>query len=184
MSCPGCLSSLGHREWVDELEFLVIDLTELMGMEFDIYRSLLSLLQEERSAFVDGSVEDLIQTCKKKDNLILKIRIVEQSREAILEKLANRMGLSRNELTLSNLEQRLKQPFATHLQTLRSNLSAILQSVQEMNEENQVYLQHSVDFVKRSLHLIRYLTVSSSKYVASRALDGDRLDGRSVSEKA
>lgn len=169
---------------MNNLEFMLTDLSDLLRREFDIYRSLLSLLQKERRIVVDCSIEDLIQTNKEKENLVLKIRILEQSREAILEKLADRMGLLPDELTLSTLEQRLKEPFATQLRTLHSNLSAILQSIREVNEENRIFLQHSVDFVKGSLALIRYLTVSSPKYMASGALDGDQFDSRFVSEKA
>jgi len=55
---------------------------------------------------------------------------------------------------------------------------------QEVNEGNRTFLQHSVDFVKGSLALIRYLTASSPRYMPSGALDGDRFGGRFVSEKA
>ena len=167
-----------------ELELMVTDLSDLLGKEYALYQSLLSLLQKERRIVVDCSATDLIQTNKEKENLVLKIRILEQSRQAIIEELAERMGLSSDELTLSTLEERLKEPFAGRLRTLRSKLSAVLQSIREANEENRVFLQHSVDFVKGSLALIRYLTVSSPTYVASGALDGDRCDARFVSEKA
>lgn len=163
---------------------MLTDLRDLLDRELDVYRSLLSLLQKERKIVVDCSIPELIQANKEKENLVLKIRILEQSREAIREDLAERMGLSPDELTLSTLEQRLKEPLATQLRTLRSKLSAILQSIREVNEENRVFLQHSADFVKGSLALIRYLTVSSPKYMASGALNGDRFDGRFVSEKA
>lgn len=166
------------------MELLLTDLSDLLGKELDAYRSLLSLLQKERRIVVECSVEELIQANKEKENLVLKIRILDQSREAILEGLADTMGLSRDGLTLSALEQRLKGPLATQLRTLRSELSAILKSIRDVNEENRVFLQHSVDFVKGSLALIRYLTVSSPKYMASGVLDGDRFDGRFVSEKA
>jgi hypothetical protein len=53
-----------------------------------------------------------------------------------------------------------------------------------VNEENRVFLQHSVDFVKGSLALIHYLTVSSPTYMASGSVGGNALDGRFVSEKA
>jgi flagellar biosynthesis/type III secretory pathway chaperone len=163
---------------------MLTDLSDLLHKELDVHRSLLSLLQKERRIVVDCSTEELIQTNKEKENLVLKIRILEQSREAILRKIADKMGLSADELTLSKLEERLKEPFATQLQTLRSKLSAILQSIREVNQENRVFLQHSVDFVKGSLALIRYLTVSSPTYMASGTLDGERSDGRFVSEKA
>jgi flagellar biosynthesis/type III secretory pathway chaperone len=175
---------MDHGEWVNGLEFMLTDLSDILGRELDIYRSLLSLLQKERRIIVDCSIEGLIRNNKEKENLVLKIRILEQSREAVLEKLANRMGLSLDGLTLSMLEKRLKEPVAAQLRTLRSSLSAILQSIREVNEENQAYLQHSMDLVKGSLSLIRYLTVSTPKYIASGALDGDRFDGRFVSEKA
>jgi Trp operon repressor len=123
------------------------DLCDLLQRECDTYRSLLSLLQKERKIVVDCSIEDLIQTNKEKENLVLKIRILEQSRQALLEKIAEKMGVSPAELNLSNLEKRIKQPFVSTLRTLRSNLSAILQSIHDVNEENRVFLQHSVDFV-------------------------------------
>jgi flagellar biosynthesis/type III secretory pathway chaperone len=163
---------------------MLTDLSDLLCKEFDVYRSLLSLLQKERRIVVNCSIEELIQTNKEKENLVLKIRILEESWEAILEKIAEKMGLSMDEVSLSRLEERLKEPFASQLRSLRSKLSAILQSIREVNEENRVFLQHSVDFVKGSLALIQYLTVSSPKYMATGALDGDRFDGRFVSEKA
>ena len=163
---------------------MLTDLSDLLRREFDVYQSLLSLLQKERRIVVDCSVEDLIQTNKEKENLVLKIRILEESREAMLEKIAEKMGLAMDEVTLSRLEEKLKEPFASQLRSLRSKLSAILQSIREVNEENRVFLQHSVDFVKGSLALIRYLTVSSPKYMATGTLDGDRFDSRFVSEKA
>ncbi len=163
---------------------MVNDLCDLLHRECDTYQSLLSLLQKERKIVVDCSIEDLIQTNKEKENLVLKMRILEQSREAILEKLAESMGVSQAELTLSHLEGRVKEPLASELRTLRSNLADVLQSIREVNEGNRVFLQHSVDFVKGSLALIRHLTGSSPKYMASGDLDGDQLDSRFVSEKA
>ncbi len=169
---------------MNNLESILTDLCDLLHRECDTYQSLLSLLQKERKIVVDCSIEDLIQTNKEKENLVLTIRILEQSREAILEKLAEMMGLSSDELTVSILEGRVEEPFASELRSLRSNLSAVLQSIREVNEENRIFLQHSVDFVKGSLALIRCLTGSNPKYMASGALDGDRSDNRFVSEKA
>ena len=176
--------SLKHEEWVNDLEYLLTDLSDVLGRELDTYRSLLSLLQKEREIVIDFSTEDLIQTNKEKESLVLKIRILEESRVALLEKLAARMGVSAEALTLSVLEERAKEPFATQLKTHRSNLLAILQSIREVNEGNRLFLQHSADFIKGSLALIRHLTASSPKYMATGILDGDRSDGRFVSEKA
>ena len=163
---------------------MLSDLSDLLNREFDLCRGLLGLLQRERQVVVDCAVEELIQINKEKENLVLKVRILEQSREAILEKLAHRLDLPPEGLTLSALEQRLQEPFAAQLRVFRSNLSSILQSLREVNEENRVFLQHSVDFVKGSLALIRYLTVSSPIYMASGSVGGNALDGRFVSEKA
>jgi flagellar biosynthesis/type III secretory pathway chaperone len=177
-------SMLGHGERVDPLDYMLTDLSDLLGKELDLYRSLLSLLQKERRTVVDCSIEDLIQINKKKENLVLKIRILEQSRGALLEKLAQSIGITPEALTLSVLEERLKEPFVSQLRSLRSNLRAILQSIREANEENRVFLKHSVDFVRGSLDLIQHLTLASPTYMASGGLDGDRCDSRFVSEKA
>jgi flagellar biosynthesis/type III secretory pathway chaperone len=169
---------------MNALEFMLTELSDLLGKELDIYRSLLSLLQRERSILVECSLGDLVQTNKEKENLVLKVRILEQSRQAILQELADRMGLSPDGLTLSALEDQLREPFVSQFRTLRSSLSSVLESIREVNEGNRTFLQHSVDFVKGSLALIRYLTASSPRYMPSGVLDGDRFDGRLVSEKA
>ena len=163
---------------------MLSDLCDLLNREFELCQALLGLLQRERQVVVDCAVEELIQINKEKENLVLKVRILEQSREAILEKLAHRLNLPSEGLTLSVLEERLQEPFAGELRVLRSNLSSILQSIRDVNEGNRVFLQHSVDFVKGSLALIRYLTVSSPMYMASGSVSGSALDGRFVSEKA
>ena len=166
------------------MERQLSDLSDLLGKELDLYRSLLSLLQKERRTVVDCSIEDLIQINKRKENLVLKMRILEQSRQSLLEELAEAIGIPTEALTLSVLEERLEEPMATKLNILRSKLSAILQSIREANEENRVFLQHSVDFVKGSLDLIRHLTLTSPTYMASGGLDGDGCNSRFVSEKA
>jgi flagellar biosynthesis/type III secretory pathway chaperone len=163
---------------------MLTNLSDLLGKELDLYRSLLSLLQKERRIVVDCSIEDLVQINKKKENIVLKIRILEQSREVILEKLAETIGIPPEGLTLAALEEHLKKPFASRLRSLRSNLRAILQSIREANDENRVFLQHSVDFVRGSLDLIQHLTVASPTYMASGGLDADRCNSRFVSEKA
>ncbi len=177
-------SSLEDGARVDHVERQLSDLSDLLGEELDLYRSLLSLLQKERRTVVDCSIEDLIQINKKKENLVLKMRILEQSRQALLEKIAEAIGIPPEALTLSVLEERLEEPLANQLSTLRSKLRAILQSIREANEENRVFLQHSVDFVKGSLDLIRHLTLTSPTYMPTGGLESDRCDSRFVSEKA
>jgi len=184
MSLPECGFSREHGARVDHVERQLRDLSDVLDKELELYRSLLSLLQKERRTVVDCSIEDLIQINKEKENLVLKMRILEQSRQTLLKKIAEVMGIPPELLTLSVLEERLEEPLAKQLSALRSKLRAILQSIREANEENRVFLQHSVDFVKGSLDLIRHLTLTSPIYMPTGGIESDRCDSRFVSEKA
>jgi len=159
-------------------------LTKLLGLleeETGLYRSLLFLLQEEKRAVSASALEDLTDAGKEKENQILKIRILEEQRVRMIEGLADRMGRSFRDLTLSRLIRTVDEPFATRLTDCRSNLISLVQSIRELNESNGAQIEHSLGLVRGSLALLNNIIPSNPVYHRTGTLQGCGQSGRLLS---
>jgi flagellar biosynthesis/type III secretory pathway chaperone len=159
-------------------------LTKLIGLleeETGLYRSLLFLLQEEKRAFSASALEDLTDAGKEKENQILKIRILEEQRVRMIEGLADRMGRSFRDLTLSRLIRMVDEPFAARLTDCRSNLISLVQSIRELNESNGAQIEHSLGLVRGSLALLNNIIPSNPVYHRTGTLQGCGHSGRLLS---
>ena len=63
-----------------------------------------------KKPIVDSNHEELNETSREKENLFLKIRILEEKRLPVLEKLARNLGQPAQDLTLSKLSQLVQEP--------------------------------------------------------------------------
>ena len=62
------------------MDVLLNQFIDLIEDETGLCRSLLSVLQKEKQAIVDSELMALNETSKTKENLLLKIRILEEER--------------------------------------------------------------------------------------------------------
>ena len=139
----------------------------LLEGETCLYESLLSVLQKEKRAVVNSALNDLNETVKEKENLALKIRILEEERIRTTEKLANSLGYPSHPLTLTDLSELVEEPYATRLGESRSILLSLTQSIQEINQSNRGLLSHSLELVKGSISLLNNLMHSNPVYYRS-----------------
>ena len=97
------------------MKLLLNEFLSILEGEISIYASLLLALQKEKKAIVGSNLEELNETCRQKENLFLKIRILEEQRLITMDKLAENMGQSPRELTLTKLAQSVEEPQSTQL---------------------------------------------------------------------
>ena len=126
----------------------------LLDDETGFYRSLLLIVQKENRAVVDLKLKELNEAIKEKKNLLLKIQILEEQRQRMLERVADSIECPFQGLTLSKLSQLIEEPYSTLLNTCHSNLLSITQSIQEVNNSNKSLVMHSLKLVGSSLSLL------------------------------
>jgi len=126
----------------------------LLDDETGFYRSLLLIVQKENRAVVDLKLKELNEAIKEKENLLLKIQILEEQRQRMLERVADSIECPFQGLTLSKLSQLIEEPYSTLLNTCHSNLLSITQSIQEVNNSNKSLVMHSLKLVGSSLSLL------------------------------
>lgn len=165
------------------MELLVNELLGLLEGEIDLYGSLLLALQKEKRAVVDSNLDELIETNREKESLFLKIRILEEQRLTILEKLAENLGQLAQNLTLTKLSQLVEEPQSTQLADCHSRFLSLTQSIHEVNLSNKALLNHSLDLVRSSLALLSDLMPSNPVYYKSGKMQAGAQGGRLVSGK-
>lgn len=116
--------------------------------QINSYRALLELLQKEREYLINLDANGIENLSKEKDTIVLRLRLLEEERIRLLKKYStdNAINGSINLLRLSEFTA------DNDFQLMRSQLTSLLQSIQELNDFNMI-------LIERSLHLVRHSVV-------------------------
>jgi len=155
-------------------------LLQVLEGEKDLYRSLLSVLQQEKKAVINSNLNDLNESGKKKENLVLKIRILEEQRITLLKKLCEILELSHHNLTLRTLSDSVGEPYSNRFKEYHSYLLALIQSIQEINHSNRDLMTHSLELIKSSLFFLNNFMGASPVYYRTGKIQNEKQSGGRV----
>jgi len=154
---------------------------DLLNEEIHLYESLLSTFQKEKQAVIESNLEALNESVKEKENLFLKIRILEEQRMAFLERLSDTLEQPARSLTLTTLSRLLEDPYAARIRNCQSSFLSLAQSIQEINLSNKALLHHSLNLVRSSLNLLNDLIPANPVYYPSGKMHPGDQSGRVLS---
>ena len=146
------------------MDVLMNKLTRLLEGEIELLESLLMTLQDEKGAVLDSNMDTLNRATKEKENLILKIRILEEQRMHVMERIADALQKPVRSLTLAKLSQLVEIGYSERLDRCRSSIRALTQSIDDLNNTNRGLIHHSLDLVRGSLSLFAKITVPHPIY--------------------
>ena len=147
-----------------QLNGLLIKLSGLLEQETELYQALLAAIDEEKRAVIATDLAKLNETTKAKENLLLKLRILDEQRSHLLRKLADLLGEPVEALSLKKLSQMVEVPHASRLERSRSRLVSLIAKIQVANHRNRDLFSHSLELVKGSMNLLNNLMASSPVY--------------------
>ncbi len=133
---------------------LLEDLQNLIRNQTELYTKLLDILRRENEIILDSAVDDLFANNKKKEVLILQIKLLDESCEQILEKIYTKVKNFEGKPTLIHLIKILKEPHKAPLKAGYSKLIAIAQSVKELNADNERLIHGSLRAIKSSISFL------------------------------
>jgi flagellar biosynthesis/type III secretory pathway chaperone len=146
------------------MEHLLNKLLGLLEHATDLYQSLLTVVQNEKDAVVGLNLQQLNEACKSKDNLLLKLRILEEQREQLMGKLAVELDCSPKGLTLTQLSLMVDEPYAHRLRDRSADLLALIQTLQEAAGQNKFLMSHSMQLIQGSYNLLNNLMATNPVY--------------------
>lgn len=120
------------------------ELLRILNEELRCYRRLLELLRREKDAIISFKPAVLEDIAKHKDTIILQIRLLDDERKRLVEGLSQELstGRSLSEFyTATGDEEFLK---------IRSELVSILQSIEELNEINRIFIDRATLHLRTS----------------------------------
>lgn len=152
---------------------LFFDLLDLLKQEMEQYRKLLDLLHKERDAMIRLSLEEIERCYKLKETIILKLRIMEESRLALIDKVANHLNISRDGITLLTISKIVDAPFSGEFKRCCKSLSSLIHDIAEMNQKNKAFIEDSLDCINDHLTLLNDLINPNPVYLPSGKFDRD-----------
>ena len=147
-----------------QLNGLLTELSGLLEQETELYQALLTAIDKEKQAVISTNLDKLNETTKVKENLLLKLRILDEQRTHLLRKLADFLGRSEDTLSLNNLSRMVEAPHASRLKRYRTLLLTLIAKIQTANSQNRALFSHSLELVKGSMNLLNNLLISGPVY--------------------
>lgn len=135
------------KQQLDDLQKLIQDQTEL-------YERLLAVLREENGLIVSSSVDALTGCNKKKEVLILHIKLHDESFAKLIEKIYYRVSGRKETPSLSALIGMLDEPYRTRLESAYSQLKRMIHEVKELNSHNERIIKGALRTIKSSISFL------------------------------
>jgi flagellar biosynthesis/type III secretory pathway chaperone len=142
-------------------------LLELLEEASGHYQALLSVLESEKKAIVESNLNELGKVLKTKEALLCEIRIIEQKRQMMTENLAESLGCSFHDLTITKLAELTEEPQTGRFKCLCSDLPPLAESIHSVNDINKTLLRHSVELIKSSFAFLNNLIAANDVYYRS-----------------
>jgi flagellar biosynthesis/type III secretory pathway chaperone len=149
-----------------------MNLAEVLGQEADLYEELLALLGEEEAALVAGNTRAVGECMARAETLVLRLRLLETSRETLVARLTGRRDARLSELPAAAIQG---------LAPVQARLEATLPRVERVNRRVSALLGRALNLFGATLDLIRDAAGLSHQYTAHGALTrmtASTIDGR------
>ena len=149
------------------MEHLLDKLLKSLEHATKLYQALFRVVQTEKDAVVGLNLQKLNEACKAKDNLLLKLRILEERREHLMDRVAAELGRSPQGLTLTRLSQLVDEAYAARLRDRSTDLLAIIQALQDATRQNKFLMSHSMQLIQGSYNYLNNLMAVNPVYYRS-----------------
>ena len=163
------------------MEHLLEKLFGLLVHATELYQSLFAVVQKEKDAVVGLNLQQLNEACKAKDNLLLKLRILEEQREQLMDRLAVALNCGPHEISLTQLSNMVEEPYAGRLRACSTRLLSLIQKLQAANQQNKMLLSHSLELVQGSYDLLNNVMAANPVYYRSGDLHKSKQTGKLLS---
>ncbi|MCX7991910.1 MAG: flagellar protein FlgN [Proteobacteria bacterium] len=136
------------------------ELKELLKSQIKAHNELVSLLQKEREALILFQPEEIEKLAKEKDMVLMRIRLFEDERINLLNKLSE-INDTKESITLSKLVELTGDE---EFRDLGLKLVSLVQSVIELNEFNRILIERSSKHVNNFLHFFEHNAIETTKH--------------------
>jgi len=162
------------------MDVMLDQLTQLLNQEAGLYESMAAVIDKEKEAAIRTELNALVETRKEKENILLKLRIMEDQRTRIVAEMADDLGYLPHDLTLTKISQLVDGPDAKRLKDCSAKLSFLIGRLQEANHNNRQLFKHSLDLLRGSFNILSHLMEANPVYHRTGNIQNSTSTGRLV----
>lgn len=162
---------------------MLAQLLDILSRETELYQAMSTVMNKEKDAAVKSELIALNEAEIEKENILVALGLLEKQRRKLVTSLADTLGYPSGEINLTTISQLVGEPFAGRLQRAKSDLSAVLESVQVANQRNKQLFEHSRDLVRGSFNLLSELRSPTPIYHRSGAIQNAGASGKCVCDE-
>lgn len=158
------------------------NLMEILEKEVVLYREFLNLLQMERQYMVDLSLDKLHECVNHKETITLNLKVLEESRIDVTSAIED--GFNSGPLTLLMIINIAPLRYKKGLESCRSNLISLVNSIREINQINGILAERAINYTRSSLTFLSRLIHELPVYLPSGNIEQSYSAGKLVCKKA
>lgn len=147
-----------------KLNPMIQQLLSVIEEEKDIYRSMLMLIDQESKAAVRSDLIALTTAGEEKGNILAKLALIEDQRKRVVNEIADALGCTPGDLTITKISQLIGEPFAGRLNQAGAELLTVLNTVKAANRRNKLLFEHSRELLRGSINILSELSCSDTVY--------------------
>ncbi|MDD6036394.1 MAG: flagellar protein FlgN [Lachnospiraceae bacterium] len=136
---------------------LMEELISTLSQEKDLYVALLPIAEEKTKAIVANDLERLQEITDREQEAVGRVNALERKRNEVINNMGIVLGRKPRELTLTELIRVTeKQPKDREmLSGLKDELGHAVKRLADLNERNQVLIQHSLEMIEFNMNLVQ-----------------------------
>ncbi|MBI5327353.1 MAG: flagellar protein FlgN [Deltaproteobacteria bacterium] len=152
-------------------------LIDTLEQEIVLYKDFLSLLQEEKKLLCSRKSGDLYRLAGRIETQVFKIKGMERKRNEIVDAIARMYALNGNAaglspaINLSGIITAAEKPHKELLKCLQSRLLAVVNSIKELNQENGIIINRSMENINKAFMFIKEFSLVKTYHSSGMIAD-------------
>ena len=163
-----------------KINAILDQLLSVLNQETVLYRTMLTVIDKEEAAVMRSALNPLNEAGMEKENILKKLRTVEEQRCLLVRKLSEILGYPYRDLTLSKISQLVDEPFAGRLKQVSTDLAVLLDRLRRANRRNHRLITHSLELLRGSFNLLGELMASNTVYYRTGNIQSANATGQWV----
>jgi len=133
---------------------LLDDLHHLLQKQIDLYTKLSLILRREHEIILSASISDLSLNNKKKEVVILQIRLLDESCAKVIARLCRDTAGAEDAAALDRVLAHADDPAAKPVRNCYEALRAVIRKVRELNSANERLIRGSLRAIMSSISFL------------------------------
>ena len=146
------------------MDLMINQLLHVLKEENELYQSMMTVIEKEGKAAVRSELSSIIDAGKEKEQILMKLRRLEEQRIRTVREVAETLGYPPRDLTLTMISRLVDEPFASQITQSGTELSSLLNDIQDANHKNKQLFEHSLELLRGSFNLLSELAPSDMVY--------------------